>query len=194
MAEIGQVQAESEPEDRMDAAVIYRLCPVDPEGQRLELTMRIPDPDPQGVTISLPAWTPGSYMVRDFARHVLSIQAGTEGAPVSIRKLDKSTWAIGPADSEITVQVEIHAGDLSVRAAYLDTDFGFVNGTSVFFRVHGRESRLHRLHVLPPPCSLPERISTSPASASRSTGCGRRARRSCPAASAENRRSSFDPR
>ena len=131
--------------------VIYRLCPVDPGAQRLQLTIRVPDPDPEGETVSLPAWTPGSYLVRDFARHVLSIRASTQESPLAIRKLDKSTWAISPTDQEITVEAEIFAGDLSVRGAYLDTEFGFINGTSVFFRVHGRESATHRVHLLPPP-------------------------------------------
>ena len=80
----------------VDAAVVYSVRPADPGGHIIEISCRINDPDPEGQVVSLPAWVPGSYMVRDYARHVLSMTAEAGGVAVSLHKVDKSTWRASP--------------------------------------------------------------------------------------------------
>lgn len=133
----------------MDADVVYHLRPK-PVGTRLlEVFCKVRDPDPAGQVFSLPAWIPGSYMIRDFARHVVTIEARAHGEAVSLRKLDKSTWKAAPAIGELVVRAEIFANDLSVRGACLDPSGAFFNGSSIFLRVHGRESGRCVVHVSP---------------------------------------------
>jgi predicted metalloprotease with PDZ domain len=90
--------------------------------------------------ISLPVWIPGSYLVREFARHLSPLQArqGKQGRPIS--QIDKCTWEIAcSGKSALEVNYEVYAFDTSVRAAFLDSRRGFFNGTGVFMRVDGRE-------------------------------------------------------
>jgi predicted metalloprotease with PDZ domain len=68
---------------------------------------------------------------------------------VPFRKTDKSTWRAAPAEGELLVRAEIYANDLSVRAAHLDAAGAFFNGSSVFLRVHGRESERCVVHLSP---------------------------------------------
>jgi len=88
-------------------------------------------------TLSLPSWLPGSYMIRDFAKNIIEIDATeTNNSPVAFIKSDKQTWSvITNTDTEITVNYSVFAFDLSVRTAYLDSQRGFFNGSSVFLQV-----------------------------------------------------------
>ena len=60
----------------------YRIVPIDPHAHLFEIELVCATPDPAGQQAALPAWIPGSYMIRDFARHVIAIEApymGTTG-------------------------------------------------------------------------------------------------------------------
>ena len=60
-------------------SVHYRIVPVDPVMHLFDVTLTINKPDSEGQLLSLPAWIPGSYMVREFARNIVSISASSEG-------------------------------------------------------------------------------------------------------------------
>ena len=128
----------------------YRILPNSPEAHRFESSVTVADPDPAGQRFALPAWTPGSYLVRDFARHVVAIRAASGRRPVRLSKVDKHTWRAEPCNGPLTVTAEVHAWDLSVRGAHLDTTHGFFNGPCVFLRVLGAESHPCEVEILPP--------------------------------------------
>jgi predicted metalloprotease with PDZ domain len=125
---------------RARPAVEYRIRPSDPGAHLFALSCSVPDPDPAGQVFSLPAWIPGSYMIREFARNIVRLGADADGQPCAIDKLDKHTWrAAVPAGARVlTVHYEVYAWDLSVRSAHLDTTHAFFNGSSVFLAVAGR--------------------------------------------------------
>ncbi|MEO9066695.1 MAG: peptidase M61, partial [Caldimonas sp.] len=110
--------------------------------------------------LSLPVWIPGSYLVREFARHLSVLEAEQGGQAVPLEQLDKATWrARCEGDAALVVRCRVYAFDTSVRAAFLDADRGFFNGTGVCLRVEGREHEPHRLAL----AGLPEgwRVATS---------------------------------
>jgi predicted metalloprotease with PDZ domain len=120
----------------------YAICPTQPNAHRFTVSCTVAAPDPAGQRFALPAWIPGSYLIRDFARHIVAIYAEAGGQNVRLEKLDKHTWLATPVKKEqaLTVTCEIHAWDLSVRGAHLDETHAFFNGASVFLRVLGQES------------------------------------------------------
>jgi predicted metalloprotease with PDZ domain len=117
----------------------YRIAPLDPHAHLFEVSVTIDDPDPAGHRFRLPTWIPGSYLVREFARHFVHVHATANGAPIAIEKIDKSTWRTSPASGIVTVIAQVYAFDLSVRAAYLDNTRGYFNGPSVFLLPEGRD-------------------------------------------------------
>ncbi|MCB1915312.1 MAG: M61 family metallopeptidase [Rhodocyclaceae bacterium] len=126
----------------MNEAVHYRVELADPSGHLLRVRLTIADPDPAGQRLSLPAWIPGSYMIRDFARNIVAIEARSGGRQVALEKLDKQSWRCAPTRrGALEVDCDIYAWDLSVRAAHFDHSHAFFNGTSVFLQVHGHEQR-----------------------------------------------------
>ncbi|MDB5806839.1 MAG: hypothetical protein JWN73_4161 [Betaproteobacteria bacterium] len=131
----------------------YSIAPSSPEAHLFQVTMTIARPDSAGQQVALPAWIPGSYMIREFARNIVRIDASCKGAKVALKKLDKHTWAAAPCAGPLVVSYEVYAWDLSVRAAHLDQSHGFFNGTSVFLRALGQEEAEHGVDIAPPPGS-----------------------------------------
>ena len=73
----------------------YRIRPSDPAAHLFEVDCIVADPDPAGQRFALPAWIPGSYLIRDYARMVRDLTVvGDDGAPRAATKIDKSTWRI----------------------------------------------------------------------------------------------------
>ncbi len=133
-----------------DFAVQYQIKPINPETHLFRVRCVINEPDPAGQRLSMPAWIPGSYMIRDFAKNIISLQATVDDQIIDTRKLDSSTWQCAPCTGQLTLTYEVYAWDLSVRTAHLDTSHGFFNGTSVFLCVHGQEDKKCSIDIQPP--------------------------------------------
>jgi predicted metalloprotease with PDZ domain len=118
----------------------YTIVPGNPAAHLFEVTMTVVDPDPAGQRFMLPVWIPGSYMVREFARNIVTLRAVNDaGRKVRVEKIDKHTWQAAPVKGVLTLRYEVYAWDMSVRAAHLDDTIGFFNGTSVFLSALGHE-------------------------------------------------------
>ncbi|MES9859101.1 MAG: PDZ domain-containing protein [Sedimenticola sp.] len=128
----------------------YKVQPSSPEAHLFSVELRVSDPGPEGTTLFLPAWIPGSYMIRDFAKNIVTLVASSEGCDISVQKRDKQTWWCGSTAAELLVRYTVYAWDLSVRSAHLDTTHGYFNGTSLFLRVAGREDQACSVEILPP--------------------------------------------
>ncbi len=128
----------------------YRIRPSHPEAHLFEVELTVRQPDPGGQRFMLPAWIPGSYMIREFARHVVRIQARSGRRPVALEKLDKHTWRAEPCAGPLVLRYEVYAWDFSVRGAHLDTTHGFFNGTSVFLRIEGQADTPCRVEIEAP--------------------------------------------
>lgn len=93
--------------------------------------------------ISMPVWTPGSYLVREFAKSVETVQWSENGTDWHrARKINKSTWSI-PAKkgSRVRVQYDVYAREMSVRTSYVDADQGLLNMASlVMFLGHAQQA------------------------------------------------------
>ena len=123
------------------AAIAYTIVGHDLAAHLFHVSVTVAAPAEGGQIFALPAWIPGSYMIREFSRNIVRIRAESKGEPVELTKLDKHSWQAAPlADrrAPLTLHYEVYAWDLSVRAAHLDQTHGFFNGTSVFLRVLGQ--------------------------------------------------------
>ena len=67
----------------------YAIRPANPSAHLFHVVCRVERPDPAGQLFMLPAWIPGSYMIREFARHIVRISALSADRKVRIAKLDK---------------------------------------------------------------------------------------------------------
>ena len=98
----------------------------------------------------MPSWTPGSYLIREFARHVQEFQAcDAAGAPLSWNKLNKNTWRVTGGAGELTLRYKVYANELTVRTSHLDTSHGYFNGANLFVYLDGQRSHPVDLCVAP---------------------------------------------
>lgn len=130
--------------------ILYQLRFDDLSGHRLSVRLCIPQPNPEGQTLFMPAWIPGSYLLRDFSRQVESIQAFCQDQPVQIKKVANHQWHIEPCRGPLVIDYVIYAWDLSVRSAHIDDSHAFFNGTSVFLGVEGQEHQGCLVHLEAP--------------------------------------------
>ena len=101
-------------------------------------------------TVSLPVWIPGSYLVREFSKNLQNLSAKQGRRQAALVQQDKCTWQITcRAGEPLVLRYEVYAFDNSVRTAWLDSQRGFFNGTSLCLRVHGQEAHAHHLELLP---------------------------------------------
>jgi predicted metalloprotease with PDZ domain len=99
----------------------------------VELTLDGLDPAAHHLDLSMPVWTPGSYMVREYSRHVQGLRAHAEDRPVSAHKLDKATWRfITEGATRLTVRYQVYAHELAVRTNHLDSSHAFYNGPALY--------------------------------------------------------------
>jgi len=132
-------------------SITYAIVGKDLAAHLFEVTLTVAAPAADSQVFALPAWIPGSYMIREFSRNIISIRAEADGQPVELTKLDKHSWQAAPVKGTLTVRYEVYAWDLSVRAAHLDQTHGFFNGTSVFLRALGHEDAQHIVDIQRPP-------------------------------------------
>ena len=135
----------------MSTPIQYRITPADPGAHLFEVAIRVGQPDPQGQVFRIPAWIPGSYLIRDFARNVVGIAANAGGGEVGLTKLDKSSWQADVCEGPLELVLTIHACELNVRGVHLDRTHAYFNGPCVFPAVVGQESGPCELDVVPPP-------------------------------------------
>jgi predicted metalloprotease with PDZ domain len=131
--------------------ISYRVELADLHAHLYRVTVSVPEPAPLQ-RLSLPAWIPGSYLVREFARHLSGLQAFQGRQPRALQQLDKATWQVAcDGNTALVVSALVYAFDHSVRAAFLGAARGFFNGTSLCLQVEGREQEAHRLALGPLP-------------------------------------------
>jgi len=127
--------------------ITYRVDIPDPHTHQFHVTLELPQPAAEQ-RLSLPVWIPGSYMVREFGRHLSQLQARQGTREVALEQLDKTTWlARCQGRATLTLSYRVYAFDTSVRTAFLDAQRGFFNGTSLFLRAEGREAGPHRVRL-----------------------------------------------
>jgi predicted metalloprotease with PDZ domain len=117
----------------------YRVRLLDPSRHLFEVELRIDDPSPSEC-VRMPSWIPGSYLLREFARHIVAIRGESGGRALAAEQADKASWWFRGAERELIVTIEVYALDQSVRGAYFDRSRAYFNGTCLFLIPEGHGS------------------------------------------------------
>lgn len=128
-------------------ALHYRIEAADLHAHLFRVTLTIARPQAEQ-TVSLPVWIPGSYLVREFSKNLQNLSARQGRRATTLVQRDKCSWTVAcRADVPLQLSYEVYAFDHSVRTAWLDSQRGFFNGTSLCLRVHGQEQLAHDLEL-----------------------------------------------
>ncbi|MGK7876609.1 MAG: M61 family metallopeptidase [Xenococcaceae cyanobacterium] len=125
-------------------AIYYQVAMPQPTSHVFEVTLQVKDWQAPVLDLKMPVWTPGSYLVREYAKQVqdFSAEVGYGKQSLASRKLSKNHWQIETEDvSDITVRYRVFANELSVRTNHLDATHGYFNGAALFFFIPGLEQQ-----------------------------------------------------
>ncbi len=123
--------------------ITYTLSMPAPQTHYFEVTMQLTNIDALSqqkgyLDCKMAVWTPGSYLVREYAKNVEGVSAFIGNASASIKKISKNTWRVSlpKKTTELTLKYKVYANELSVRTSFLDDSHGYLNPASVFLYVN----------------------------------------------------------
>lgn len=115
-------------------AVGYVLRFPAPQTHYVEVEATYPTGGRAEVELMMAVWTPGSYLVREYARHVENLHATSPGGvPLAVEKSRKNRWRITTAgNAKVVVRYRVYCREMSVRTNWVEESYGVLNGAPTF--------------------------------------------------------------
>lgn len=119
--------------EKIDFVVSFK----EPKAHYVEVEMTLVGLSTGPVDLKMPAWTPGSYLIREFARHVEQLTVSDEHhRSIDVEKTEKNTWrVINPSNTTI-VRYRVYGFERSVRTNFIDESHAFLSSAATFLYVH----------------------------------------------------------
>ena len=129
----------------------YTLSFPEPQTHYVEVTAVVPTDRRPAVELMMAVWTPGSYLVREYARHVEAVTATSpDGRALTVEKSDKNRWRIATGGApSMTVAYRVYAREMSVRTNWVEADFAMLNGAPTFMTLADGRARPHEVVIQP---------------------------------------------
>jgi predicted metalloprotease with PDZ domain len=128
----------------------YRVAMPQPQNHFFEVTLQIKDWQQPQLYLQMPVWTPGSYMVREYSRHLQDFKAiNAQGKSLSSCKTAKNHWCV-EGSGDLTINYRVFANDLTVRTNHLDASHGYFNPAALLFLVPDRTHEPIQIEIVPP--------------------------------------------
>lgn len=130
----------------------YDVAMPDPASHLFEVTLHCPVETVTTLDLKMPVWTPGSYLVREYAKHLQDFSAtDAQGQSLSWQKVSKNHWQVQTSNSiEVIIRYRIFANELTVRTNHLDASHGYFNPGAMFLYVPGLEGNAIAITIHPP--------------------------------------------
>ena len=127
----------------------YRISIESPERHIVGVTCTIVGAVAESsIVLRMAAWSPGSYLIRDYARYVRDVRASTAEGPLTIGKIDKQSWRVDNVPGgEFTIHYTVYGYDLTVRTNHIDDTHAFLHGPATFLYVEELRDVPHSLEV-----------------------------------------------
>ena len=159
MMHAATASAQSAPEP-----IRYTLSFPAPQTHYVEVTASVPTGRRADVDLMMAVWTPGSYLVREYARNVEAVTAsGPDGRALNVDKSKKNHWRIATGGAPtITLKYRVYSREMSVRTNWVETDFALLNGAPTFITLADLSPRPHEV-ILNPASGWKRSITALPA-------------------------------
>ena len=130
----------------------YTLSFPAPHTHYAEVRAEIPTSGRDHVELMMAVWTPGSYLIREYERHVENVSAsGRDGVALAIHKTAKNRWRISPEGADaIVVNYRVYGREMSVRTNWIESGFALINGAPTFLTLADADQRSHEVTLVLP--------------------------------------------
>lgn len=97
----------------------------------------------------MPSWSPGSYLMREYARNIKEIKVeDSKGARLYHEQISKNEWEVKldhpsfasqsfGSDGKVRINYSIYCHELTVRTSHVDNTHAFLHGPSVYLAIVG---------------------------------------------------------
>jgi predicted metalloprotease with PDZ domain len=136
-----------------DPVMQYTISFTDAPRHLIDVELTLPSQGKAEVELMMPTWTPGSYLIREYARNIERIEAirAADGTKLPIRKSLKNRWVVTTQGSEhITVRYKLYCRELSVRTNWVESDWAFLTGAATFLTPAEHLNGTHRVRLVLP--------------------------------------------
>jgi len=129
----------------------FHVSFTEPQAHYADVQMEIGGLKGKYIDLKMPVWTPGSYLIREFAKNVEAFKAyNTSGTSLTFQKINKNTWRVNTENaSHIKVNYRVYAFEISVRTSFVDETHAFLSPTGVFMYPDGRLNEASTITVQP---------------------------------------------
>lgn len=135
----------------MGHPVTYRVSMPNPHTHLFEVEADFPSTSLGDLTVCLPVWTPGSYLVREYARHVQDFEVTDHsGTRLPFTRVDKRSFRVASRGAPVRCRYRVYANELTVRTSHLDGSHGYFNGATLFFYSEHLRLEAHRVEIAAP--------------------------------------------
>ncbi len=132
------------------ASISYEVSMPEPHTHYYNVKMDVKDHQKEYFDVQMPVWSPGSYLVREFAKGVEGLVATANDKTLKSEKINKNTWRIYTKESKnVVINYKVYAFELSVRTSFVDASHAYFNGTSMFMFIDELRNTPHNLTIIP---------------------------------------------
>jgi len=131
----------------------YEVSFPQPQTHLFDVKLQVSQWEADTLEINFPVWTPGSYVVREYARHIQQLTAYNTNNQQSLdlQKKRKNSWQINTEQTDtITIDYQVYANELTVRTNHLNDHHGYFNGAALFFYIPGLTNQPIEITIVPP--------------------------------------------
>jgi len=149
------------------APIAYTIRFPAPATHYMEVEAVYPTGGRAEIDLFMAVWTPGSYLVREYARHVEQVVArGVAGQALDVRKTTKNRWRVATdGAASVTVGYRVYGREMTVRNNWIESGFAMLNGAPTFLTLVDDGHRPHRVRL-----ELPEGWTTTATALTRVEG------------------------
>jgi len=130
--------------------IAYTVTFPNAQAHYADIEMRIDNIHQNTLTLKMPVWTPGSYLIREYAKNVESFNASANGKELSYKKTRKNWWAVNTGgSSNIIIKYNVYCNEISVRTSTVDASHGFLSTSGLFMYPDGMLHLPSTVHIIP---------------------------------------------
>jgi predicted metalloprotease with PDZ domain len=149
VAVLVMTHATSAPAQTTAEPIRYTLSFPAPQTHYVEVSAEVPTDGRAEVELMMAVWTPGSYLVREYSRHVEAVTArAPDGRPLAVEKSDKNRWRVTTGGARTaSVRYRVYGREMSMRTNWIDAGFALINGAPTFMTLPDGTARPHEVII-----------------------------------------------
>ena len=132
------------------AKISYNVTFPQVQAHYVDIEMNIEHLNQSTLVLKMPVWTPGSYLVREFAKSVEGFTVSANGKEIPFVKTRKNWWSINTKGlNHVTIKYKVYCFEVSVRTAFVDISHAFLSTSGIFMYPEGMLNQPSTIHIVP---------------------------------------------